>query len=79
MTSTKYHLGVAKRMIILWIKKDGGRNVLEDTHGMTDDELIQMIHDDPREVFTSGCDNQDERGCCKGHELKPFLRSKVWR
>lgn len=64
-----YHMAVAKRLMRLWIEKDGPQAVLSHWTG-TKEEALTALENDPREVFTpAGCDNYDEKtGECKGHE-----------
>lgn len=56
-----------KSYLVRLIKEHGAKEILVDFEG-TNEEAIKQIMDDPREAFTVGeCDNQDERGFCKGH------------
>ena len=63
----KYHLSIAKHLIIQGIEKLGSRFALNGWNG-SDEEAIKEIENDPREYFTLvDCDNQDKSGKCLGH------------
>jgi hypothetical protein len=66
MSSKTLHMGITKQFLLSVIRARGAKFVLDNWEG-TDEEAIAMIENDPREVFTSGCDDADETGRCKGH------------
>lgn len=65
---TRYHLQATKSYLIKAIQANGSKDFLDGWTG-TDEEAIQAIQDDPREVFAVGaCDHFDaQTGRCLGH------------
>lgn len=64
------HMTMEKYFLIGLIKQRGAKEILSDFTG-TDEEAIELIANDPRETFVIGeCNNQDEKGFCKGHKPK---------
>jgi hypothetical protein len=61
------HLCATKSYLVGAIQAHGAKHVLADWDG-TDEEAIQAVMDDPRDVFALDCDNYDETGRCKGHK-----------
>lgn len=59
-------MGIAKGLLIHSIRKYGLEGILNVPEGTTVEQAVEMIQDDPREVFTP-CTNVDEKGYCKGH------------
>jgi hypothetical protein len=62
------HVGMTKLLLLNLIRNDGAVKVLVNWQG-TDEEAIEAVAADPREIFTltPECDRQDERGHCMGH------------
>jgi len=60
-----YCMAASKSFLAGLIHSHGARFVFPEWDG-TDEEAIQAIRSDPREVFSS-CDHTDEKGYCLGH------------
>ncbi len=60
------HLVATKSFMVGLVRSQGAKVALVDWDG-TDDEAVQAIKDDPREVFALDCDNFDAKGYCLGH------------
>jgi hypothetical protein len=60
-----YHVGVAKRLVVEWIRTDGAASVLNGWEG-SDEDAIAAVLADPRETFVT-CDCAKEPdGSCAG-------------
>lgn len=65
MNNRTRHMGVAKRLLRMWIKQDGAKTVLVNWEG-TDAEALAQLDADPREVFCD-CDcKKTPDGACTG-------------
>jgi hypothetical protein len=63
----RMHMTASKEFLVRAVREHGKDGVSPEFVG-TDDELIDAIIKDEREVIPIGdCDNHDERGYCKGH------------
>lgn len=66
----RMHMTATKGYLVKAIQDHGAKDILTGWKG-TNQEAIDALQDDPREVIPIGpCDNQDERGYCKGHTIK---------
>ena len=62
----QYHPGISKKYLLRAIDSRGAADVLVGFCG-TDEEGRRLLKNDPREFFTSGCDNLGLDGLCSGH------------
>jgi len=66
------HMNATKQYIRSVIEDRGAEFVFGDEWKGRDDDALTALDNDPREVIPIGdCDNQDERGYCRGHQWEP--------